>query len=538
MAKSISIVTGIPGTGVEKSLIKAKTVSQRRRIGTQITKVTSLEKEYLQPKAKRYVERLGLHDNHIMSVLTLPQPLLQKLWVESFEKAMNALSKDKSQGTALLTFHSCYYHLQTKQYVSIVDFDTILKWKESIAAIITLIDDVFDCQQRLCAARGRRLLDPPRNLEESLLQLLQLLHWRKQEILISKSLARACGKELAVYGAKHSVDNFLRMLDKDTLSVYLSHPISDVRQAYKSGETSVVSAFTEEYRKHLEMLQTRFVVFEPTSIDEYRFAVGASLGRRWPLDGDIPAEAQLLWTKPQPCRSDYIFPSGWEDDNRALNENAQPLVAYVSDLIDRHTTGTDYQLIDQSNLVYAFRPLAYGRASTGVEKELKYAYARHQLGLLKDSGPFAIIFSPSSDQEDYPFRSFWDGAISRWAEEQRIKATAAQVEKLKKALLRDETRVRGWIEAGNQAELTTYLIEQIQECAITFSAEERSRRPMVGDSKKIRHDEATRCAQKVVELHSERPYIEGFGLPIYPIFEEAEDAVTDFCHCTSRNPND
>lgn len=530
MRNNVFLVTGITGTGVENSLKKVARESQRRQAGTTVKRVVSLEKDYLQPKAKDYVERIGLPGNHIMSVLTLPQPLLRALWASSFDEAMNTWATGETEDTVLVMFHSSYYHLQNKHFVSIVDFDMILKWKELIAGIINLVDDVFDCQQRLCSVRGRRLLDPPKDLEESLLQLLLILHWRQQETLMSNAIAHASRKELVVYAVKQRIDNFLRMVEQDAPRVYISHPISEVRRAYLGGETSAVGAFTEEYARHVEMLERRkFVVFEPTTIDDYRFTTGATLGRRWPLAGDIPAEAQLLWTKPARCRSDYIFPAGWAEDERNLKENAQPLVAYLSDIIDRHTTARDYQLIDQSDLVYAFRPLLYGHASGGVRKELTYAYARSQLGLGEGSRPFAVIYSPAKDRRDYPFRGFWDRAISKWATDQRIKGEKAQVEQLQKSLRDDEDHIRRLTEARDEAGFTDYLIEKIQECYLTFSAEDQSSRPMMEDKQEIRRAEALKCVREVLQLQSEQPYIEGFGLPIYLTLEEAENPVAGFC---------
>lgn len=175
MARDLFIVTGIAGTGVGESLRKIQSQAGQLRI-------FSLENKYLRPLAKPYLAGPPFYgDTHIMNVLRLPQPLLRQLWRKSIEMAATDISA-VDDGIAILTFHACYYHLHTKEYVSILDVNAMRSEFERIGspprAVITFIDDVFDCQQRLCSATPRPLLDPPRDLLESVLELFRILDWR------------------------------------------------------------------------------------------------------------------------------------------------------------------------------------------------------------------------------------------------------------------------------------------------------------------------------------------------------------------------
>lgn len=520
MPHRVFIVTGIPGTGVSESLRKIQ-----RRIPD--LRIFSLERDYLCGLAAPHLGGQGaLRDNHIMHVLNLPQELLENLWRESIRQIAEQIATLRDGTTAIVTLHASYYNLLKKGYVSLIDFKVFREaFGQSDAVpsgVLTFIDDIFDCQQRICSARPRRLFDPPDTLQESLVQLFRILDWRHQEILLSRLIASQCEQPTChvVFAIKQPIATLRKILLAESTGVYFSHPISEVRRLEAAGDDANVRHFLEEYDNHVSLLQEHYIVYEPTAIDEYRFEGFPELPlpkltSRWPLAAERnPRHDDVVWTSTTDCGSAYAFPAGWQPDTREIPAGEVPhcssLMSELVDLIDSQTTTRDYQLIDQSKLTYAFWPLFNGNASGGVEKELKYACLCRDVDLQKE----LVICCRASDRELYRTRVVWEGMLKKWRQSNTIVGDSGQFERLKTRLHARENNVRGMIDGNDIGGLANLLREAIEECRMHFAAEENLR-PMDPHPMEVRQAQAERCAQNAIEVAQTPPYFEGLEARIF-----------------------
>jgi hypothetical protein len=534
------IVTGISGTGVRDSLAKYEKKNLELEPRARIARVISLEKDYLKEKAKESLRQFEITGSEIMDILMLPEDLLRDLWRDSLDEAIDELAKVED-GVGVLTFHACYYHIFTKQYISITDFSRLSslfhseKSDNKLGGVITLVDDVFDCQQRLCSPAARRLLDPPDSIQDSLLDLFRILDWQQQEVLISKSIATHCGVRYFTFPVKHPLKTFEQLLAEVYPKVYLSHPITEIRRILRMGDEGDVNSFFEEYENHLKELQQRFVVFEPTTIDEYRFA-GSKLATRWPMiKTRIPDETQILWVKPSGVsRARFVFPFGWEADERRIlkkdGKSSSALVVNIKDIIDRHATARDYQLIDQSDFVYALRPIYNGNASEGVERELKYAYKLSKVRKTRNANSPSIIFCPDTDRVRFPFRCFLDDVFKNWLTggQMKLNKKRRRLDPVLKAIQsdfrKDEQKITNFMQRKDIENFTEYIIEIIQRHGCCFSEEES--KIMRADKMEIRKKEAETLVREICNLEQKPLYIDLMESPIIKTIGEVGNALS------------
>lgn len=512
MARGLFIVTGIAGTGVGESLQKTQREACHLR-------VISLEKQYLCPLAEQYLRRPPFQlDAHIMNVLALPQPVLRTLWRDAIRQAAADISALDPAATPILTFHACYYHLQTTEYVSIMDVNVMRSAFQEFSleprAVITFVDDVFDCQQRLCSATPRPLLDPPSTLLDSILQLLRILDWRHQETLVSRLIATHLGDDTAsiVFAVKHPLRTFLSVLQTGRDSLYFSHAITEPRRLHGGGQVGAVRAFLSEYSTAIRELEQHYTVYEPTAIDEYRFKgppESPRLTARWPfLDRMTPGPEEIVWSPPPRCRSPFAFPAGWQPDRRKIPQRqaraCAPLLSHLADIIERHITARDYQLIDQCKVTFGFRPLFNGNASGGVEVELSYASRCRDHGLDKR----VRVLCPPQDRELYVSRTVWDTLLGQWRDTRTIVGTPRQFTALQDALRNKETNLNDLLQKKDTNGLAGFLRRRIEECGMRFQQERKKQKAMGPDPMVTREDEAHRCASEAIRCAHTPPYFE------------------------------
>jgi len=438
MAPRLWVLTGTPGTGVRKSL--SKFVEHCKKNGGRI-EWRSID-DPLKKLAAPHVKRLfGLPDESAIGPLLLPRAFLRELWRQALQKTFDGEAGlpgvDSLLGggsDVLLTFHLCYFHHGTREYLVPADFDAFSERLAGRATcVITLIDDIYDSHNRL--SRGGGVFNPPRSADEAMIDALTVLTWRSNEMLVSDSLARVCKLPHFVFAVKHPVDTFHDVLYSEKQKVYLSHPITEPREMARTRGVAEARLAVEELNRVLARLQSRCVVLEPTSIDEQRFVptqenrkiFKGNLDHRWPFVED---RRHLLYVPPASPSGTWRFPWGWNQDQRPPIERS-PLTEALQNAIAKQINARDHTLVEQSDYVVAWRPICDGHESGGVKEELEHVSRLITLGC---RAPSAVVYCPPEDRKKFPSRYLWEQAIPAWRRSNLVMGDEQDFKKLEAAL--------------------------------------------------------------------------------------------------------
>jgi hypothetical protein len=264
--------------------------------------------------------------------------------------------------------------------------------------IVNLIDDIHVVQRRIkLGVHGYRL------------RLRELIKWREFET----SIADYCANEIIrgrksnndfaedrferspIFAIQHQQTALARYIfNPDCVRVYASYPISSVRKQRSKAD---VFALMGEVNDFVAALSSRFVVFNPTTIDEVPLnklydrvsaahrksktrtpkSVSLPKSHRWPVPGDnklssekIVDDMQLSWADLQ----DVSLPDDSDPEARTI--------------IGRQVVARDFRLIDQADCVVIYRPTARAKTwSRGTRNEYDYAKA-----LIGTERPFMRVF--------------------------------------------------------------------------------------------------------------------------------------------------
>ena len=421
MENNLYVVVGIPGAGIKKSLENFTSYAQRRK---KSIKCISVDEE-LRSLAEPYVKRgLGVENTlslSVLSMLLLPRKLLQDLWRKAFNQAWKKVKKQLESTHVILTLHLCYFHHSTREYFIPADLYTLrCKFRQQAKMIVTLIDDLYDCHARLFGPGGR--FNIPEDTESTILDALKVLGWRSNEFLVADGLASTCGLPNYIFSVKHPIETFYDLLYSDKKKIYLSHPISEPRRMINAGNKDGALEIVSSMDQIVTVLRTKFIVFEPTAIDEFRFLVApngeisGNLGLRWPFQRD---PRKLLYVPPSARQQTTAFPVGWEEDTRTSIMHSA-LLEELKEVVSNQINVRDHALVEQSDFLVCYRPLFQGNASLGVQEELKHVERLIRLKLRsKDKKSF--VFSPPEDRQKYPSRRLVEHTIPEWRKSDAIR---------------------------------------------------------------------------------------------------------------------
>jgi hypothetical protein len=422
----LHVLTGIPGTGIRLALDRfAKNTTKKIAI-------ISVE-DQLEELAEPYIKELFPLQASRLTKFLLPRPLLRKLWADAFERQWAKADSLLGQNTnVLFTFHLCYFHHLTREYLTVVDNNLLVARlrdrKETI--FVTLIDDIYDCCHRLCDPSG--FCDLPTTAEEAMLDALDILDWRSVEILLSHALAHACHSKHFLFAVKHPIRTFEDLLYANKPIAYLSHPISEPRRIWIDADTdkSEVHRIVQEVSIVANRLSPHYVVIEPTTIDEYRF-IESQLSTRWPFTQD---NRELLYSPPVDVNNQFLFPSGWTEDTRKTVTTG-PLLDRFRSAVEKQIDARDHTLVEQADVIACYRPLYRGNASGGVKEELD-----HQVRLAHSNPGTtrpAVVYNPLSDGTDYPQRQLWEAALPSWRDRRLVQGAPQDFERLTEDLIKN-----------------------------------------------------------------------------------------------------
>jgi hypothetical protein len=372
----------------------------------------------------------------MISALALPREVLVPCWQAAFESLVKATllgadteSTDQAPNDAplVLAAHMCYYHQQTREFAPLVDFELLGRLFQP-DVVVTLVDDVEEMFERLRQPGQMYSKYDYRGSAGLALRcahLAQLIHWRASESAFAEAFARFRRCPHYVLAGKHPMDTLVKLLsDPGRPTVYLSHPISGPRRQLNKGNRGAFDEFAGALEQVASSLRRHITVFEPTTIDEFRFRsfelAGApdcksgtvfvpELGERWPLPnhgedlvlGSVntsdpkPFDASLLAEYETARRRDprgstrsgvrgllsriraaFTRPPDWF---REL-DIASVLVGALVGEIGRAVTARDLKLVGQCKHLVVVRPLFNGRSSGGVGEEIRAYCTLHSAG--------------------------------------------------------------------------------------------------------------------------------------------------------------
>lgn len=432
MPNQLFIVVGIPGTRIQRALkkFKAFTAENHERV-----EVVSLEEE-LQKGAAPTVQTAFPFIKHpgVLETFLLPRETLRELWLETFDKVWDQTNSALNKSHVILTLHLSYFHHGTNEYLLPADLRLLCDRFANASMLVTLIDDIYDCDQSLFA-HGTGAFNQPRSVEDAIFQLHQILEWRSVEVMLADSLANAAEVKHRIFAVKHPIDTFYDLLFSTKPLLYFSHPISEPRRAL-SGVPSKLSqddarAFVSQMEHAKTALRTKYTVIEPTAVDELRFGGtperAGNLEARWPFR---PDHRKLLWVQPEvpdATTASFAYPAGWDEDQRAPipgSDLVQRISSTAEDTpgtVKRQINARDHALVEQVDRIACYRPLFQGNASRGVREELLHLARLVRLGK-REAVQASVVFAPEEDDKDFP-RERLVNELAAWRRREAIEGT-------------------------------------------------------------------------------------------------------------------
>jgi len=274
--------------------------------------------------------------------------------------------KDEPSDHAILSMHAFFY--RNNHFFTPIDWSSLKVFNPT--AILTLIDDCYDVVARVNVVREKKGPTTQSNIS-----LGEALLWRSVEMSAADLIANSFGVPHYVLAVKQPIETGYRLLFMpNRLRIYASYPVSSTREK----PTRVA-----EINENRKVLHHKYAVFDPVSIDEYRAIPPRKKGgkwkhlARWPIEPIVPCVV---------AAQDYA-PRVWGQ--------LQRLESLISSQIEER----DYRLIDQSEVVVAYRPFWGGAEypSQGVEKEIFHAVMTNKQ---------VYYYDPPEDRSDRKKRPF------------------------------------------------------------------------------------------------------------------------------------
>jgi adenylate kinase len=312
-------MTGISGSGRKELMMRVK----ENKDGLSLNAFDFGNMMYELAKELNFtIKEEKILDLSPISLRYLRSAVFEKIIADSHKKttivATHASFRWRKHLTSALDFH--YLHLLNPDiYVNVID---------SLPRVL------------------RRLGESPQ--WRSKLNSKEILIWRDEEFLLTKSLAEYQRKKFYTIPFSITPSSFLKLITgMRRYKTYLSYPITYVNKAAKNMEEK------DEFRKKLE--DAGYIVFDP----------------------------------------------GWIDDESGLSDDDK--IACNQDIYEQ-TVMRDYQLIDQSDFitVYYYEPVM----SPGVLSELIYAFTNNKDVFVIFRGqqsPFMVYYSTNIFKDEDEF---------------------------------------------------------------------------------------------------------------------------------------
>ncbi|MBO3840146.1 MAG: AAA family ATPase [Candidatus Brockarchaeota archaeon] len=326
------VATGISGSGREEYLRKFIDFSRKKGIEIRLFSVGSMMFETSR--------KLGM-DIKEDKILDLSPSSLNFLRATVFEQIIR---ESENHENIMISTHACF---RWKKHVfQAFDFHYLNELSPDM--FVTISDSVLSIKNRLEHSsqwRGR-------------LTLKDILVWRDEEILLTKSIADYRGKPFYIIPSSSPSETLFNLaFNPRSKKAYLSYPITHLEN--REAGLANKDVFKEKLRG------LGLTVFDPGEIEDAmlieKLKEAKALGRDSLILGD----------------------NGCEISVREMEE-------VVEDLLDQ-IVARDYQLIDQSDflVVYYFSPIM----SPGVLSEMNYGFSNNKKVFVVFQGPESPFFN-------------------------------------------------------------------------------------------------------------------------------------------------
>jgi len=313
------VCTGISGSGRVQYLNKALAVARERGRSLELLNIGEMMFEAAKKLGREIKEE---------KILDIPQPTLDWLRAAVFEQILRRIYGDDKKDYVIST-HAAF---RWKKYL-LPAFDFFYLNELSPDLYVTVIDDVFSIKYRLEANpqwKGR-------------LNLREIAIWQDEEIFITKMLANYQRRPHYIIALKEPGETLYDLIYTDKKRAYLSFPITHVRG---------LEEHLNDVKRFRDRLREYFVVFDPMTINDM----------------------EQLYKAKEACEK------GSEKVVVEVNEGSLELsvneVLEAEEDIKSQTVRRDYLLIDQSDMVIVYYPIAV--MSPGVLAEMIYGFSNNK----------------------------------------------------------------------------------------------------------------------------------------------------------------
>ncbi len=457
---NVVIVTGMSGVKPKRVLEKFNVFLGKQ--GKQPISVVDLEKLLVEeaisdPVCKAspdFMKSLEAQEP-IITVTSLPYPMLNRLWGQAVEKAEGMIEEEKNKDrNVALVLHAVYFNAKSTEFVPIVDVEKLRTLNAKY--VVHLVDDIYDVYAWLRCEGG--IYDEYtypggefKQVKKSIQYLVSTLVWRKAEAGASAHLAALLGNvPVLTLATKHRCGLLQKIFDGSISRVYLSHPISEARRLRSEGNTEPFDDWSNRVSSLADHLSQELAVWEPTTIDEWIIpsinievpvdVLGEQVGdrkkhgiisdnnskrielylprllERWPF-GRVE---EVLWSKPEEPLEEPLDPAGFftdaeikviqgaktcKDIEEGLRKKKSLELCCISGelehlvaLIGEQINSRDRTLIRQCPTLVIYRPLFNGNSAGGVLNELR---AHRSFTELKHYmvGPKVFVLEDSDDEK-------------------------------------------------------------------------------------------------------------------------------------------
>jgi len=245
-----------------------------------------------------------------------------------------------------LNLHLTLYH--NNRFFAPFPLDAVKGFRPDL--MVTLIDDAYASWARV-KKKSDSFEDPVRTV----FRLGELLAWRSVEIMMADFMAKALGIRNYVVAVKHPPEMLFSLIfHPEKLIAYIAYPISRFRRVNDENRARLAEE-KERLDSFIRKLQEKFVVFNPTTIDERVLR-----GLKGPLQSDV------RWKLPHAQmvdESDIQFPLPLPEQE----------IAEIHPVVDSNIKFRDFRLIYDVDCLVAYRPYWDKGVHEGIKAEIDQA---------------------------------------------------------------------------------------------------------------------------------------------------------------------
>jgi hypothetical protein len=394
----------------------------------------------------------------VMVTVRAPRQTAISQWREALERSLDELTASNRE-TQILTCHLTLFNGLRSEFYSAVDPRLFAERDFIPHSLVILFDDVYDMFRRLSVeapdsdhsgifsektgeARFREFVTKKlrrtwaelSSSEHALLwteyrvqALTQLLAWRRAEMVQAELLASQLACSFLPYATKHNIEGLANVCTwdpDDLVSVYVSHPISRLRESTMDG--GAWSPMVRECNKLPQLLaKKRCIPIMPTAIDEFRLQQGADqlfqkppvLSRRWPkaagelvVSDDIAFSDELCY-----CLQPDDYPNLPNKEKTSISALMRALEA----AIQAEVPFRDHLIVAHSDALLVFRPFVpSGRFSGGVLSEIQHwvqlatmPTAKRRIAFIHTLGDVQTALEDTSNHYLAPLRTWFEDRL-------------------------------------------------------------------------------------------------------------------------------